>query len=420
MNDGEQVVDADSTPAPVEQLDTAPSPAPTDIGGQADQTSSTTSPTSPVDPGAAAEEPRQRDERGRFNSQSDTAPDPVKAAIDRLAIPSKDAVPTPKANPVTPSKSAENSQTADPLTDNPLSDFSDVERHVLKGKTTSRIQDLHGRWRASEAKLNEVMPHVERGREFGAIVDQYDLTTDLTHVPPEHLAGLVNAQAAVNRAIIAKSQGKTPSQSDLDFVETFSKNLAGVRADLGMTSLESKSSASPFVGELPEDLNDLVTIYGLPETEVRQLAAIRASTERQPELSRREEPPAPVIEKGPDLESLYTGRTIKELEASGAANGRSQLTALLQNPATKTEVMQRFPGVAANDVTKVFDALDPRERMDILLTVHRNGIKPPVPATKPSIPAPTRQPLNGRSPQQGSTTGKLDAVQLAINRLASN
>jgi hypothetical protein len=98
---------------------------------------------------------------------------------------------------------------------------------------------------------------------------------------------------------------------------------------------------------------------------------------------------------------------------------------LLRHPATKQEVIKRFPGLTVAEVPAVFDALDPQTRYEILKAAHTaTTAKPPVPA-RPSTPppaTPTRT-LTGVRPAGGGNrpaVGDANAVSSAVDYLAAD
>lgn len=392
---------------------------------------------------------RPRDAQGRFvaDESKPSTPDPVKAAIDRLARPATPAKPDATKQPGTAAASkASDAQAPDAKpTDEGLKnrtvddlDATPEERARWKRGTAERFDRVLSAARTARQELEKVAPFVERGREYSKVLDDFGLHQDIGFVPPEHFAGVVKAQAAINRALIAIDQGRQPAPGDLATFETLAANVDRLREQLGVKPKVTASTAAPaaiapFTGELPQDLRDLVDVYGIDEKRVRLLAALEKSAAAlQPPVqpSQQQQPvhptPAPVVQPaqprpvGVDMDQLYGRKLVSELSAAGVQNPAEHVRVLLRHPQTRQEVIRRFPGITVADVPQVFDSLDAATRYDILKSAHAALTAHRVPArSTPPPPATTNRALPvTAAPRKAAPDANGDPVAAAIALLA--
>lgn len=349
---------------------------------------------------------RPRDEQGRFAPKKD---EPAKPEAAKPEV-------KPAEKPVVPKTEAE---------ENPLKGFSDAEVRSLNSKTTQRIKELHARAKAAEAKAAEVPAADPLTNDWREIRKAHNIDEDLTFVPPEHLAGVVKIQAAINRAAIAASQHRQPAPADLQAVQHLYAKSAELAKQFGVLPPQPQQAPlEPFKGDLPADKQELVSLYGIPEKHVRLLAAIEAR-ETAPV------PPAPAAPAqaasqappgvGIDMDALYQSRRDAELMRSGITVDKIAVHLALIEPQMVEEVRRIYPAAAGRE-GMVFNRLPPKERMEITLAAHR-AFSGPAPAPRPTMPAPTRAPVRGQSaggtprrPAPQPSGG--DPVQDAISRLA--
>jgi hypothetical protein len=426
-----------------------------------------TQPTQPVDTGAAPtdaapapstphgeetpKDDRPRDEQGRFaaGDSKPSKPDPIKAAIDRLAKPATQAKPdaakppagtptqaaqkpkeAPKAPEAKPTDEALKSRTNDDL------DAPPEEKAAWRPATKERFDKVLAAARTSREELEKAKPDIEIGRGYNQLVEDFDLREDIGFVPPEHFAGVVKAQAAVNRSLLALEQGRQPAPQDLATVKALSESIGRISASIGIAApTPAAAEVKPFEGELTSDMRDLVEVYGYDEKRVRLLAALEGKTSQAAPQAKVNPPapqpattPAPAPQERPsgvDMVQLYGRKLMSDLTALGVQNPGEQVRVLLRHPATKQEVIKRFPGLTVAEVPAVFDALDPQTRYEILKAAHTaTTAKPPVPA-RPSTPppaTPTRT-LTGVRPAGGGNrpaVGDANAVSSAVDYLAAD
>lgn len=401
--------------------------------------------TPPVEPEATPPSETPRDDRGRFAPKDEAAsnPDPVEAAMDRLAR-GKDAPKAPDpakapAKPTPPGKAPEKALAAPP--GKPASEpgqqaptkedpFAGLPLTELKAKTRERIETLSKRAIEAETKLSQVQDD-PIASDFAKATKEYGLDADLGFVPPENLASLVKVQAAINRAHLAIQQGRRPAQADLQAVSMLHGQVNTLATQFGAAQPPKQQDhvppISPMQGQLPPELEDLITVYGLPEADVRMLAAIKAQGARpqgkQPAPTSNEPPASQAPEQpqrpeGVDMDALYAQRLAGDMIRDGvpAKSLKSHMTAI--QSFMVQEVQKRFPFVEASRVPQVFDQLDPKERYDITLTAHRTArgkVASPTPSTPPP---PTRTAHSGAFPRRTAPAVSDDPVDDAVNRLA--
>lgn len=380
-----------------------------------------------------------RDEAGRFASKDSkqSPPDPVAAAIDRLVKkttpPEPDATTQPgkaaadakpkdaKAPEAKPTDEALKNRTTDDL------DAPPEERARWKRETAERFDRVLTAARTAREEVEKSAPLIEKGKEYSGILDGFDLHVDIGFVPPEHFAGVVKAQAAINRSLIAIEQGRLPAPADVETFKTLSANVDNLRAKLGIQSTAPVTPViKPFEGELPADLKDMVDIYGFDETRARLLAALEAgapapaqpAAAKAPESIQPHTPSAKAV--GVDMDQLYGRKFLSELAGEGVQRPSDHVGELLQSPLTKLEVIKRFPGVAMADVPAVFDSLDSQIRYDILKAAHKATMAKRVPARPPTPPpaTPNRGIPTTTTPRRPATPASGDAVVDAIAYLS--
>jgi hypothetical protein len=426
-------------------VDTQPS-QPDASGAAVDRLASSDPPPPPGDAPPPRDEP-SRDDSGRFAPKTDaepSPPDPIKAAIDRLAKkPNPEAAKQPAG---TPAKAAPKpldgakppaTQATDEALKTPTDDLDapPEEKAAWRQHTKDRFEKVLSAARTHRQELADAKPDIESGRGYNQILEDFDLKQDIGFVPPEHFAGVVKAQAAVNRALIAMNQGRSPAPQDVETFTALASNIDTLRTKLGIASTSTPAPApqlAPFTGQLPGDMQDLVDVYGIPEERVRILAALEASGKQAPPATAQptappvqvQQPPAqPARQSGVDMDQLYGRKLLSEMSASGVQNPTEQMRVLLRHPATKQEVVRRFPGVTVAEVPQVFDALDAATRYEILKAAHTATTAKPVPA-RPSQPPPaatTQRTLTATRNGPGATQGpgSASAVDDAINLLAN-
>lgn len=423
---------------------------------QPETTQVETQPTQPVDTGAATD-PKQtqdtshpsegespkddkpRDDAGRFASKDSkpATPDPVKGAIERLA---RKADPKPDATkpagtqaaeppkgakaPPAPTDEALTSRTKDDL------DAPPEERARWKKDTAERFDRVLNTARTARQELEKAAPLIEHGKFYSEVLDKYELKDDIGFVPPEHFAGVVKAQAAVNRALIAINQGRMPAPQDVETFTALATSVDNLRNTLGLkpTPAASATAASaPFTGELPADLKDLVEVYGVDEKRVRLLAAMEATKSPaavQVAAPQPAQPPAPAQPPqqrpvGVDMDQLYGRKLLSELQSDGVQNPTEQMRVLLKHPQTRQEVIRRFPGITVADVPQVFDSLDAPTRYEILKAAHKALTVQSVPARSTTPPPPTRRSVQTTATPRGAAPAAgQDVVAAAIAHLA--
>lgn len=374
-----------------------------------------------------------RDEKGRFAPQQASA-----AGTPAKTDPAKPA--TAPAKPVAPA--AAPAQPAQPkptdtpsgVETDPYHGFDPAERAALKGRTQERITDLHARWKAAEtrAKELEARPAVD---QLDTLISEFGLNEDAPFVPPEHLAGLVASQAAVTRSMMALDQGRLAAPADLQVAGEFFTRIDQIRARLGLAPqpVAAAEELKPFAGQLPDDLQELVSIYGLPEADVRLLAAVKARGTRTAGSNQQRapaaQPPAPTQPAvhqpakpvGVDMNVLYGQRLVAELAREGVKPEMVQAHYQVLLPLAAQITQERFPTVAADRIPAVFDALPPQERFNIMKEAqgrHRTVSKPVQPAPTPPPPATNQGPMKGPAPRTVAVSANGDAVSEALNYLA--
>ena len=444
----------DSPPSQPENapVDTQPS-QPADTGAAIDQTQppETSTPHGEDQPKADA----PRDEQGRFapKQSEPSKPDPVKDAIDKLArkvetekapkqpedTPAKaeqkpkDAPKAPEAKPTDEALKSRSESNDKSGSAKAMPAFSPEEMAALKQSTRTRIETLSSIAKEAREKLAEAEPLVQSGKEYRDLIEGFELREDIGWVPQEHIAGLVKVQAAVNRSLVALNQNRLPSEGDLSLFTDLAAQIDTLRSKFGIASPAAPApEIKPFEGELPADLKDMVEIYGVDEKRVRLLAAMegrKASQPAQPSTKPQSpptpaQPPAqqPVKPRGVDMEVIYARKLVAELGQLGVQNPNEQLRVLLRHPATKQEVIRRFPGTTINDVPSVFDALEPQTRNEIIIAAHKAMTAPKVPSrpTNQPPPATTQRGIQtGTAPaRQVASAANGDAVAAAIAHLA--
>lgn len=448
MADGESEqepqVESLPTNAATPQGESAPA-QPVDTGEQATPKAGDAPSPPPVENGS---KDKPRDERGRF---AEAESDPVQQAIAKLSKPDPGTPPAKaeKADPKAPKPSAKAPEqgkpgepakpatakqpdTASSTTD--LTDLNppDDEKARWHPKTRERFDKVFGTLREARTQLEELTPHAENGKQFASMLDEYGVRDDIGFVAPEHLAGVIHAQASINRAALAVQQGRNPARADIEAIASMGKVVDTIRQQFGIASAAPAADAGikPFEGDLPADLKDLIEVYGVDEKRVRLLAALegrpaQAAQPAKPQAHSEAPPPAqqpaPGRPEGVDMGQLYTRQWLGELREAGDQNPAQTMRVVLAHPATKAEVMRRFPGTTAADVPAIFNALEPKDRIDVMRAAHRAMTKPQVPAqSRPSNPPPPthQRTLTGGAPRAAAPAANGDPVAAAIAHLA--
>jgi hypothetical protein len=433
MLDGEPgVTPVDSPSTSVEPLESSNPPALAASSGNDAPPAQTNPPTPPVEGTAtdALKEPPvpTRDENGKFAKAPAAPPDPVAAAIAKLTGDKPAQPAAPKAPEAPKAAGAPPGPAVDNLTSDPLHDFNDAQKAALRGKTHERVQELHGRWRASERRYEEIAPYVESAKEFQGIVQEHGVAQDIGYVAPDHLATDIKHRAAINRSLLALQNGRQPSAQDLGLVQAFGAQADQLRQRLGIQApAAAPAPLQPFQGELPRELQELITVYDLPEADVRLLAAARglkapaaaAPPAPAPAAVPPSAPPAPQqADPAAQSDALYARRLVAELAGQGVTDAHGRVAELLRSPATQREVLRRFPGLTAEEVPRVFDTVfDARERYDVLMSVHRMLTKPASPPAQ-TLPKATNNPdPRGSGLRPPAPAASTDPVAAAIARL---
>lgn len=435
----------------VPQHDDATPTQPVDTGGSDSHVSETVPSTPPVEKEPPAKvDPRPRDEFGRFKPESDVPVDPVQDAIARLAKPDTPVKPDATAAKPTEQKpvgkpdstAKQPAATAQPEAKpakpdvekpDPLADLipSDAEKAHWSERTKKQYDKLFARTREL-VEQREKDPDFVTGREFNKLTKEYALDNDMGFVPPEQLAGLIQAQGAINRALTAESQGRAPAPSDLEPLKLLGDAVDKLRGRFGLVQApQTPAPIVPFTGELSQAHKDLIEVYGIDEQHVRMLAAIEAgakapATAPPPQTTPQQaaQPPVPPQQRpqGVDMVDLFARRLQAELAMKGDSNPTQTMRVLLNHPATKSEVMRRFPGTTPADVPAVFNALDARERYEVLSTAHTVMTKPapkvPVRSTTPPPPTSQRTHTGSSAPRKAAPDANGDPVAAAIAHMA--
>lgn len=417
---------------------------------QPEQTPVETQPTQSVDTDAATDQTnasetshpsegspaadRPRDDAGRFapKDSKPSASNPVKDAIDRLAKSSTTPAPKPAGKPAADQPKSATAPEVKP-TDEALTtrtkddfDFTPEERAKLRKDTAERFDRVLGAARTAREELEKAAPLIERGKSYASVLDRFDLHADIGFVPEDHFAGVVKAQAAINRALIAIHQGRLPAPGDVETFKALAENVDMLRSKIGLPATPAAPSApvvKPFEGELPADLKDLVEVYGLSEQRARLIAAAEAREKTPAPAPVAPEQPvqAPAKPVGVDMEQLYGRKLVAELQTSGVQNPAEHMRVLLRHPQTRQEVINRFPGITVADVPAVFDSLDAPTKYEILKAAHMALTVSKVPARRPTPPPPAT-PKRGvpptAPPRRAATSAGSDAVSEAIAHLA--
>jgi hypothetical protein len=425
--------DLDDKPAssPGNVLEGGDSPLANETPPEASPPREETTPAPSADAEAAPKEgDRPRDEQGRFapDAKAKAPPDPVQDAMDRLArpadkkAPQKPQAPAAKAEPPKADEPAKPGQ-REP---SPQKDLTPEEIAALKPKTRERIETItreNAEFRRKLADL-ESKPADPVVGEFSSIIKEHDLQGDLGFVPPEHLAGIVRVQAALNRAAIATQQGRRPAAGDLQVIAQVHEQVNGYAKAYGLAPPATSTAIEPVKGPLPQDLADMVEIYGVPEHEARLLAAIRASkapasAPTTPPPAATQQPAGQPAAEGVDMDQIYTGRLVSALVQDGVHKDHLKAHMIALGDHQAREVLRRFPTVPQERVGEVFNALPAAERYEITLAAHRAFRAARPNPTPPAAPPPTRSGITaGQAPRRSGNASSGDFVQDAIARLS--
>lgn len=361
------------------------------------------------------------------------APDPVAEAIARLAKPEGGTAPAKVdksvKEPAAPENVKQESESptakpkAGPTLDDPYAGWleTDQQRNMLKGPTRERINALHKNWKDAETHPSRVL-----GNEFDSMLSQHQLQDDIGFVPPDHLAGLVKVQAAINRSLHAIQQGRRPAQTDLAVYQSLRENLDQVGTKFGIQTTPAASAIAPLDGTLSPEYQDLIDVYGMPEQRVRLLAALEQSKvdakprAQAPQAQQQYAPPQQPLPEGVDMEDIHSRRVSGILARDGISADRMAPYQKMIEPTMQAIVAREFPGIQPRQIPAVFNAMSPKERADILIRAHtevRNQQSIPAP-TKQALAPSTRQPIQ-RSPMRAlAPTQNHDPVESAIALLS--
>lgn len=381
---------------------------------------------------------------------ADSKPDPVAEAINLLSRPrpgeevkSKPSNDDPDSTttPRTPDGkfAPKVEQTGPPATntgiDDPLAGLDENTRRAIgnRGKVREFVDSLNAKIKDRDVQIKNVEQFATDGKQFNELIDNFGVRDDVGWVPPEHMAGLIRAQASVNRALDNLRRGQQPTTQDMQQVNALGASVDAIRQSLGVPVAKAESEITPFAGKLPEHLHDLVSVYGIPESQVRLLAAIEARTAQaakapvsapapvHPQLETSAVAPAQPVRTQPtaptEVENAYMRRLTLGLSKEGinVEAAPKYISQLIEG--ARPKVREMF-GVGDAQVPRLFNAMSASERYNLLLEVHRDAQakQRPVPTQLPA--ATTNPPLNGRGPQRQTQRATDDPVQDAINRLS--
>ena len=361
------------------------------------------------------------------------APDPVADAIARLSKPEGGTAPTKAEKPAKEPPAPEDvKQEASPPTakpkvgptlDDPYAGWleTDQQRNMLKGPTRERINALHKNWKDAETHPSRIL-----GNEFDSMLSQHKLQDDIGFVPPDHLAGLVKVQAAINRSMHAIQQGRRPAQADLAVYQSLRENLDQVGTKFGIQTTPAAPAIAPLDGTLSPEYQDLIDVYGMPEQRVRLLAALEKSKveakpqAQAPQAPQQYAPPPQQLPEGVDMEAIHVQRITGVLARDGISADRMAPYQKMLEPTMQNIVAREFPGIQPRQIPSVFNSMSPKERADILLQAHtevRKQQTTPAPSKQALAPS-TRQPIQ-RSPMRAQApTQNHDPVESAIALLS--
>lgn len=387
----------------------------------------------PVESGADADQ-----QSTEVNSAPPTEkPDPVQEAVARLAKPepqqkatkpdvqAKESTPAKAEQAPAPEKTAEAKPKAGPTLDDPYAGWLPTEqaKNLLKPQTRQRIEELHHQWKAAENHPARVL-----GNEFQALLDAHKISDDLGFVQPDHLAGLIKAQAAVNRGLLAIEQGRRPAGSDVQVFQSLMQQVDQLREQFGIKSAAPASApdVQPLQGQLPPEYQDLIDIYNLPEQRVRMLAALEKSSAAKvaaPAAPTAAVPAPTQVDNRPegvDMEALHARRMAGVFAKDGIPAERFAVHQKVLEPIMQRLVAEEFPGLSKTQIVSVFNAMSAKERVDIALKAHaeyRASKAVPSSPKSPQLPPTTRPAIQG-TPGRKPPEIKGDALDSAIAYLA--
>lgn len=393
--------------------------------------------TSPPEVDGTSKDTRLRDEQGRFSPKGpESIPDPVQDAINRLRkpdqatptkIPDKPAKATPDAKVAKPEPVKDATKTSTPVDD---LDVPENEKAAWKSHTRERFDKVLTTLRTERETRKADEPLIATGKEFSTLLDEFSLHDDMGFVPREHIAGLISVQASVNRGLLAIQQGRIPAKADREAFSTFGQTVDHIRSQFGIAPPANPGTSATFTGELPQDLKDLVEVYGIDEKRVRMLAALEQSVKAPAQPQQQAAPvqaslpvqsAKPAQEEGVDWSRIYVNKILTDISRVGDRNPQQTLNVLLAHPLTRNEVVKQFPGVTAADVPAVFNALDPKGKYEVLAAAHREmtkQVQPPRPTPPP--PATTQRTLPpAATPRRQASEPNGDPVDSAIAFLSS-
>lgn len=419
--------------------------APADTGAPQIDTANPTSPAPPAE-GTTKAPPADipRDDRGRFAEEAKAKPpDPVQALADRLVAkaptpekPNPSATPAPKdATKAAAGKQPEAKGAPDQQKqgDDPFNGMTPETLRTIKQETKTRIETLHRRARTSEVLVEELKPLAEDAKAMREIFEKHEVgPEDLSYVPGDHLAGLVKSQAAVNRIQLAVQQGRRPAAADLAVARTLYSNVADLAKDFGFAPEEppAEPALAPFQGQLAKADADLITVYGLPEEDVRLLVAARAKLAAtkpvEPARKAPAETPMANIPKdapeGVDEGRIARGEFVRELLLKDHIP-KEELTAhtLVLIERARGMLAKKYPELGPAQVADVFNNMPEVSRINLLRQMHRAGTptvqKPPV---QPTLPPPTQTRAPIQRPGQQSAGSSGDPLDELRSRLVAS
>lgn len=329
------------------------------------------------------------------------AKDPAPDADGRLRAPDGTfATKTADKAPDKPAEPRRDQQSV--IGEDPFEGFSEAERRALSVKTKDRISNLLWQRNEAESKATKALPDDPLARDFSELAKREKLDDDLAVIPPEHFAGIIRVQSSINRAAIALQQGRQPAPNDLQMVSQTMQQLQAMAQRFGIEDVARATSPpiEPLAGDLPFGYQQLVDVYGLPEKQVRLLAAIEANQKGQPQQDAKPQAPAqpppqapqhfqPQRQVGVDFEQVYQDRRDAEMIRAGISREHIAAHLAVIKPQIVAEMQLRYPTVQGEQIAQVFNALPPKDRCEITLTAHRN-MSGQRPSSSPTAPPPTR------------------------------
>lgn len=282
-------------------------PTATADAAEPEATPTDTPDASAEEPAAGGDEaPKEQKPAAPADAKPSKPVDPVEAAKARLTggkpdAQAKPAGTTPATKPGTQPQQPQGQQpqAAKPETlpaGDPIATWTPSERQHTKGTVKERFRQLH-------RELEETRPVAELGKAWDGLIREEQLVEAVKEIGDDGVAWGIRANHATQRVVTALRSGRQPDPRDLATYDQLRQGIDAVDQALGR---RAPSAIEPLQGDLPADMRELVEL-GVPEADVRLLAAAKAARGTAAQTQREQQEQARRAKAAADAEQAVRG-----------------------------------------------------------------------------------------------------------------